>query len=157
MSIAAPCAAAACCPSHHPVPLQRPALPVRFDGLREVRAHQFCAVFQPVGVLAPHHDAFEVALAELAVVGVHPVAQLVQCDFACVQARHGLEAHLCGPGVAARGAPEALLLAVVHVKQHPPVGQGGVVKRVACGAPCAEWHSFNASPAICAAREICRH
>jgi hypothetical protein len=28
---------------------------------------------------------------------------------------------------------------------------------VACGAPCAEWHSFNASPAICAAREICRH
>jgi hypothetical protein len=28
---------------------------------------------------------------------------------------------------------------------------------VARGAPCAEWHSFNASPAICAAREICRH
>ena len=62
---------------------------MRLYRLREVRPHQFGAIFQPVRVLAADHDALQVALAELAVVGVHPLAQLVQSDFARVQARHG--------------------------------------------------------------------
>ena len=126
-----------------PVPLQRTAAPVFFDGLvKSARTSLARCSSQSAfsrRITMPSRLPGETGCAWRAPVRA---TAFRSTGPAC---RHGTVANpMRRPVVAPLGAPELAGAAVVHIEQQPPVGQRGVVERVAGGAPFTKRHQVGA-------------